>query len=93
MIELVLVSLKTGFDISQTLAIGELSKGHAKILVEASEFFDLEIALVSFHAFVKDVEGQMLHYLREDYFPAVHIPVLRVVLRADDWCDGNISSR
>ncbi len=62
MIELVILSLKAGFDISHALAICELSKGHAKILIEAIEFFDLKIALVSFHAFVKDVEGQMPHF-------------------------------
>jgi len=61
MIQLALLSLKTGFDVSQALAIRKLGKGHAEILVETGEFLDFEIALIAIHTLVKDVERKMLH--------------------------------
>ena len=84
MIQLALLSLKTGLDISQTLSICELSESHAEIVVEAGEFLDLEIALIAIHTFVEDVERKMLHHLREDNFSGVHSSALRAVVHAAD---------
>ena len=71
-VELVLLGMKTGLYISQAFPICKLSKGHAQILIETGKFFDLEIAVVTIDALMKDMKRKMLHYLRENKFSSVH---------------------
>jgi len=73
MIELGLLSTKTSFDIAETFAIGELSKGQAKELIPAGEIFDVAMALVSIDANLKLVGGEEVHELRENGSALVHL--------------------
>jgi hypothetical protein len=66
MIELGLLSTKTGFDIAETFAISELSKGQTEELIPAGEIFDVAIALVPIDANLKLVSGEEFHELREN---------------------------
>ena len=93
MIQLALLSLKTGFDISQALAIRKLGKGHAEILFEAGELLDLEVAVVTVDALMEVLEWKMLHYLRENELAGVHGLTLRTLLCEDGWTSGKFSSR
>lgn len=81
MVELVILGTKAGFDISKAFAIGQLSEGHAQILVEAEEFLDLEVAPVTIEAMVESVERKMLHDLIENKFCGVHSFALLALLR------------
>jgi hypothetical protein len=53
MIELGLLGTKTSFDITETFAVGELSKGQTKELIPAGEILDVAIALVAIDANLK----------------------------------------
>jgi hypothetical protein len=57
MIELVLLSPKTGFDISKTVARGELSKGHDQILIKTPERLHIAFALIPLNRSAKGVQG------------------------------------
>jgi len=82
--ELVFLGMKTCLDISLAFAIGELSKGHAQILVETGKFLDFEIAVIMIDALRKDMKRKMLHHLRENKFSSVHSSALLAWLREDD---------
>ncbi len=72
MIELGLLGTKTGFDIAETFAIGELSKSQTKELIPAGEIFDVAIAMVPIDANLKLVSGEKVHELRENGSALVH---------------------
>jgi hypothetical protein len=72
MIKLGLLGPKTGFDIAETFAIGELRKGQTKELIPAREIFDVAIALVSIDANLKLVGGEEIHELRENRSAKIH---------------------
>jgi hypothetical protein len=67
---------KAGFDVSETFAIGELSKGHAEELIETGEGSDTILASIMSHTFVEFVFRQDIHELRKDDSPTVHWPFL-----------------
>jgi hypothetical protein len=73
MIKLGLLGTKTGFDIAETFAIGELSKGQTKELIPAGEIFDVAIALVSIDANLKLVGWEKVHELRKNGSPKIHL--------------------
>ena len=52
---------QTGLDISQTFAVGQLSEGHAEILVPAGKTDQLAIAVVSIYALAEFVCGDRVH--------------------------------
>ncbi len=87
-IELVLLSSQTGFDIPQALAIGQLGEGHTEVLAEAGKLLDLEVAIVAIDTLMKNVERQMLHYLGENELAGVHSSALRTLLCEDGWSAG-----
>lgn len=93
MIEFAVLCPQTGFDVSQTFAISELGKRHAQILVETGKLLDLEIATVTSYALMKDMERQVLHYLRENDFADVHGSAPRELSREFDWTSWKFSSR
>jgi hypothetical protein len=73
MLELGLLGTETGFDIAETFAVGELSKGQTKELIPAGEIFDVAIALVSIDANLKLVGGEEVHELRKDGAAKIHL--------------------
>ena len=64
-------------DVPQTLAVGQLSKGHGRELVHAGELLDLLIAAVIGHASTESAQGQKRHELRINKFALVHGGPLR----------------
>ena len=56
MIEFLVIAPEAGLDISETFAIGELSKSHAKKLIPAGKGFDLVVAPISFDALAEFVD-------------------------------------
>jgi len=72
MIELGLLGTKTSFDIAETFAIGELSKGQTEELIPAGEIFDVAIALVAIDANLKLVGGEEVYELRKNGSALVH---------------------
>jgi hypothetical protein len=71
-IELALLGPQADLDVAQALAIGELGKGHAAVLVDAGELLDFVMAPISLHATAQRVRGQMIHELREHQLAYVH---------------------
>jgi len=61
-------------DISQTLSIRQLGKGHAEELVPAGEALDLVVAVVSLYALSKIVNRYEVHQLGEHDTTRVHQP-------------------
>src|SRR6266853_1114702 len=72
-IELGLLGTKTGFDIAETFAVGELSKGQTEELIPAGEIFDVAIALVAIDANLKRVGWEEVHKLRKDGSAKIHL--------------------
>ena len=72
MVELGGLRPQARFDVAQALAIGQLRKCHAQILIETGEALDLVLALVARHAATKGMQRQVLHQLREDELACVH---------------------
>jgi hypothetical protein len=73
-IELPLIAAKAGLDISETFPIRELGETHAKELVPAGKRYDLVAALVPLDTFLKFVLRKVLHQLRQNCFPNIHMP-------------------
>ncbi len=73
MIEFGLLGTKTGFDIAEAFAIGELSEGQTEELIPTGEIFDVAIALVPIDANLKLVGWEELHELRENSSSLVHL--------------------
>ena len=89
MIELGLKGPQTGLYISKALSIGQLREGHAQELIEAGEFSESVIALVTAHALVELVSWQEIHQLREDNLSRVHWPSLSTLgWKKDDLDTG-----
>ena len=71
-VELGGLAAQTGFDVAQTLAIGQLGERHAQKLVETSEVFDLVLSVVASDTSAKSGQGQVRHHLRKNKFARVH---------------------
>jgi hypothetical protein len=72
MIELLALSSKANLGLSEALSIGQLSKGHAEVLIQTTERFDLVIPVVGSHATAENLHGDMLYYLSEDKLADMH---------------------
>jgi len=72
MVEFGLHGTETGFDVSQALAVRQLSKGHAEKLVATGEVLDSVVALVSVDTGQESSHGHVLDDLRENNLSAVH---------------------
>lgn len=72
MVELGGLTAQTGFDIAQTLAIGQLRERHAQKLVETSEVFDLVLSVVASDTSAESGQRQVRHHLRKNKFAHVH---------------------
>ena len=57
-----LLGTQTGFDVAQTLAVRELGKGQAEVLVETCEVLDLVVASIALDTAPKRVQGQMIDH-------------------------------
>jgi len=68
-----LLSTQTGFDVAQTLAVGELSKGQRKKLIPAGEILDVAMALIAINAKLKLVGREKVHELRENGSAQIHL--------------------
>ena len=74
MIELGLCCPHTCLDVSKTFPVGQLSKGHAEVLVPAGEALDLVVAVVAFYALAKIVDRHKVHQLGKHGVTRVHQP-------------------
>ena len=92
-VEFALLCPKAGFDIPQALPVSDLGKGHAVILIEAGELFDLVVAMVTIYTLVKNVERKKFHHLRKNDFSGIHRQPPREVFPKDGSLVGKISSR
>jgi len=63
MIEFVALGFETGFDVSKTFSISQLSKSHASILILTGETFYVSVSIVALNAPTKGVLGQKIHGL------------------------------
>ena len=63
---------QAGFDIAQTLAVGELSESHSSELFVAVQFPDAGVAGVTTHNSRKTRPRHKPHELRKQRFPCVH---------------------
>jgi hypothetical protein len=67
-------SSQTGFDISQAFTIGQLSEGHAEVLVPAGESLDVFVPIVSLNTSSEVVYGKKIHELCKDDSSGIHRP-------------------
>jgi hypothetical protein len=67
---------QAGFDVPQTLAIGQLREGHSQILIPAGEAFRVVFPAVTVHALVEFLVRQMLEQLRKHRAASVHPALL-----------------
>ena len=66
---------QTNFDVAEAFAIGQLSKGQTKELIEAEEGLHLVIAAIAANALSKFVQGKEIHNLGKEGPSAVHRPI------------------
>ena len=71
-IEFGLDSIQTGFDVAKGMSIPELSKCHAKVLIEAGEMSGTIISLVLADTAIAIASRQGVHELREEIRSGVH---------------------
>src|ERR1019366_4297989 len=74
-IQLALQRTQTGFDVAQTLAIGQLGEGHRQILIPAGEASPPEVALITRDATTELPVGKEADQLREDDAALIHEPL------------------
>jgi len=65
---------QAGFDIPQAFTIGQLSKGHAEILVPAGESLGALVSLVTLNTPAKVVYGKEIHELCKNGSSGIHQP-------------------
>jgi hypothetical protein len=63
---------QAGFDVAQTLTVGQLSKSHGQILVAAREAPMVRISAVTLNTLLELVGGQVIHELGEDSLSGIH---------------------
>src|SRR4030095_11048438 len=73
--------------------IGQLSKSHAKIMVEAGKTLDLVPSAIARHTTAKRRHRQMLRDLRKHQFAQVHGCPLRVSSSQDRKSSASVSNR
>ena len=93
MVKLLLLRPETCFDIAETLAICQLSKGHAKVLVETGETPDVVVAMITGDTASKCMQGHEFHDLRKYQLASVHTSSPSGCLRNNDGLDEKFSSR
>jgi hypothetical protein len=71
-IQLAFLRSQARLDVAQTFAIGQLSKRHAQILIQAGKALDLALPAVSGHAAPKCCQRQMLRDLCEHQLSLIH---------------------
>lgn len=72
MVKFGLHGAETSFDVSQALAVRQLSEGHAEKLIATGKVLDPVVALVSVDTGQESPHGHVLDDLREDNLSAVH---------------------
>jgi hypothetical protein len=75
MIELALQRTQAGFDITQTLAIGQLGERHCQILIPAREVSQSQVAPISLDATTELPVGKKADQLRENGAALIHEPL------------------
>ena len=75
-IELRLLRPQAGFDIAQTFAVSELSKGQAEELIAARKSLDVVISSIAIDTGLKFVPWEKVHELRKDSSSRIHGPPL-----------------
>jgi len=75
---------KTGLDIAETFAIGQLGKSQTEELIVTRKAFDFEVAAIPTNAFSKFVNRQEIYNLRKDGRRGVHRSLLAVSRRKGD---------
>lgn len=63
---------QAGFDIPQTVTVGQLSKCHGKKLIPARQSPYASVAVVSLHATTEVVVGDKLHDLGKNSLSLIH---------------------
>ena len=74
-IEFVLHRTQAGFDVAETLAVGQLCEGHTQELIEAGKPAEFVIPPVPRHALLELVGREVIHQLGEDDAADVHAPL------------------
>lgn len=72
MVELGGLTAQTGFDVAQTLAIGQLCERHAQKLVETGKVFDLVLSVVTGNTTAESGQRQVRNHLCKHQFAHVH---------------------
>ena len=81
-----------GFDIPQTLAIGQLGEDHAQPLLPTGEVFYLVISSVALNTELKLIPGDAIHQLGKDCSPYIHRRILWAG-SPEDWRTGSAPPR
>src|ERR1035438_2044570 len=63
---------QAGFDVAETLAVGQLSKGHRQILVAARKAPMVRISAITLDTLLELVRGQVIHELGENSLSGIH---------------------
>ena len=78
MVQLPTHGAQAGFEVAQTLAVGQLSKGHRQILVAAREAPMVRISAIPLDTLLQLVRGQVIQELGEDGLPDIHPSLLTI---------------
>jgi hypothetical protein len=85
---------QTALNIAKTFAKGQLSKDHAKELIETRKLPDAFVSLVSTDTLPEPMHGQKIDQLRKDRFPLIDWAALspRVDIGEGQWLLGSVIS-
>jgi hypothetical protein len=71
-VELLGLCSETNHGFPEALPIGQLSKGHAEVLIQATQGFDLVVSVVGLYAAAKNLHWYVFHHLRENELACIH---------------------
>ena len=82
-VQLARLRTQARFDVAQTFSIGQLSKSHAKIMIQAGKTLDLVPSAIARHTTAKRGQWQILRDLRKHQLAQIHGCPLRVSCSQD----------
>ena len=74
MVELAMLGAQADLNVAQALAIAQLRKGHAQVLIETGIALHLVMAAIAMDTAPEGMNGKQLDHLCENDFARVHKP-------------------
>ncbi len=93
MVELAMLGAQADLNVAQVLAIAQLRKGRAQVLIETGKALHLVMGAIAMDTAPEGMNGKLLDHLCENDLARVHKPSPRLKLREHGGPSDRSSSR